>query len=121
VATRVAAQYNGTNQTLTGVGVLNHGTSLFSRSYVFAYIGLLLFDGQTFEVRSNPNANFKRVLANMAADITRTRNMTEIDNAAFPASPPDAANSAILRDTARQLVTEELDKDIAAYFRTDEQ
>jgi hypothetical protein len=47
--------------------------------------------------------------------------MQKLDSSAFPAAPSDASDSALLRDAARALLTEQLDKDIPAYFRTDEQ
>ena len=38
VVTRLEGQCKGTNQMLNGVGIVNHGTSLFSRTYLFANI-----------------------------------------------------------------------------------
>jgi hypothetical protein len=121
VITREAGQLAGTNQTLTGVGIVNHGTSILSYSSVFAFINLVLLDGQTFETLGNPNVNVKRVLGNMAEDLVKARNMQNVDNSAFPATPSDAANSATLRDLARGMLTGRLDKDLPAYFRSGEQ
>lgn len=110
-------QVPGTNQTMTGVGVFNHGTSILSYSSVFVFINMVLVDGQTFETLGNPNVNVKRVLGNMAEDLVKPRNLQKIDNAAFPVAPADAAGSATLRDLTRAMLTERLDKDLPAYFQ----
>jgi hypothetical protein len=80
-----------------------------------------LLDGRSFEIQRNPNDNLKRVFGNFADNLAGMRGMQKIDNSAFPAAPSDASDSALLRDAARALLTERLDKDIPAYFRTDEQ
>jgi hypothetical protein len=112
----LAGQLPGTNQTLTGLGIFNHGTSILSYSAVFVFINMVLLDGSTFETLGNPNVNLKRVLGNMAEDLVKDRNMQKVDNAAFPATPSDAANSTTLRDTTRAMLTERLDRDLPAYF-----
>jgi hypothetical protein len=117
----LTGQLPGTNQTLTGVGIVNHGTSILSYSAVFAFINVVLLDGNTFETLGNPNVNLKRVLGNMAEDLVKARNMQKVDNTAFPATPSDAAKSTTLRDLTRAMLTERLDKDIPAYFKADEQ
>jgi hypothetical protein len=114
---RFEAKFQGTNQLLSGVGIVNRGTSLFSRSYLFANIGVIVFDGQTFDIRKDPHANFQEVLERVAANLIKDNNLRELDDSAFPASPPEAANSATLRDGARALLTEKLDKILPAYFK----
>jgi hypothetical protein len=117
VVIRLNGQLHGTNQALTGVGILNHGTSLFSRTYLFAYIRVIAFDGQTFEMRRDPSATFEGALANIAANLTKNENMRELDDSAFPASPSEAPTSPALRDGARDLLTQKLDKILPAYFK----
>lgn len=80
-----------------------------------------LLDGRSFEIQRNPNDNLKRVFGNFADNLAGMRGMQKLDSSAFPAAPSDASDSALLRDAARALLTEQLDKDIPAYFRTDEQ
>jgi hypothetical protein len=121
VVLRAEGVLDGTNQRLTGVGVVNRGTSLLSRSYLLVYLDILVFDGQTFEIRRDPTANLKGVFDHMAANLTTNEHLHEIDNTAFPASAPDAANSATLRDGARGFLTERLDQVLPAYFTTDAQ
>jgi hypothetical protein len=117
VVTRLDAQLQGTNQTLNGIGILNRGVGFINHSWLFAYVSVIVFDGQTFEIRKDPNANFEAVLARMAANLTKNESLRDIDNSAFPVSPVEAANSAILRDSARAFLTERLDKFLPAYFK----
>lgn len=119
VITRLNGQLEGTNQSLNGIGVLNRGigTGVLDHTYLFAYLSVIVFDGQTFEIRKDPYANLESILARAAANLTKNENMHEVDNSAFPASPPEAANSPMLRDGARDLLTERLDKYLPAYFK----
>jgi hypothetical protein len=117
VLTTYTAQLEGTNQSLAGIGVFNRGTSILSYTYLFAYVSVKTFDGQTFAIGRNPSVNLGSVLAHIAADFNRNENVHELDNAAFPASPPEAVNSAVLRNGTRDLVTERLDKILPAYLK----
>jgi hypothetical protein len=117
VITRLKGQLAGTNQTIEGIGVLNHGTSLLSRTMLFATISVAVFDGQTYEVRKNPHASLGAIFSRMAANLTKDENTGELDNSAFPASPQEAVNSAVLRDRTRALLTERLDKYLPAFFK----
>ena len=54
VVAKYTGKLEGTNQTLRGVGVCNHGTSLFCRTSLFANISVTVFDGQTFEIQKSP-------------------------------------------------------------------
>jgi hypothetical protein len=84
---------------------------------LFASISVVDFDGQTFEIRRTPHASLEEIFARMAANLTKDEKTGELDNSAFPASPPEAASSAILRDRTRALLTERLDKSLPAYFK----
>jgi hypothetical protein len=117
VVTRLEAQLQGTNQTLNGIGVLNRGVGFINHTWLFAYVSVIVLDGQTFEIRKDPHANFEAVLARIAANLTKNESMRDVDNSAFPASPAETANSAILRDGARAFLTERLDKFLPAYFK----
>jgi hypothetical protein len=116
VVTRFTGKLDGTNQTLHGIGVLNHGTSILSHTSLFANIQLTVFDGQTFAIRKNPFANLGAVLAGTFARMTRDP-LTELDNASFPEPATEAANSAPLRDRTRALLTAKLDKTLPAYLK----
>jgi hypothetical protein len=114
VITKLNGMLGDTNQTLLGIGVLNHGTSLFSRTHLFVNISVTVFDGQTFAIHRNPSVTFGAVLAG-ALQMTAMRGPhRELDNAQFPASASDAVNSATLRDGARTLLAETLDKALPA-------
>lgn len=119
VVIRLNEQFEGTNQSLNGIGVLNRGigTGILDHTYLFAYLGVIVFDGQTFEIRKAPHASFESVLARITANLTKYENTHELDNSAFPTSPPEAANSATLRDGTRNLLTERLDRYLPAYFK----
>ena len=117
VVTRLEGQFKGTNQMLNGVGIVNHGTSLFSRTYLFANIGVTVFDGHTFEIRKDPNASFAGVMAHLASNLTQDETMRELDNSAFPTSPLESANSATLRDGTRAFLADRLDKILPSYFK----
>jgi hypothetical protein len=116
VVLRGEGRFDGTNQTLSGVGIVYRGSSLLSRTYLFAYLGLLVFDGQTFEIRQDPNANLEGVLTTMAANLTKNENMQETGESAYPTPASEAANSASLRDAVRAFLTERLDKRLPAYL-----
>ena len=117
IVTRLEAQLQGTNQTLNGIGVLNRGVGFINHTWLFAYISVIVLDGQTFEIRKDPNANFEAALARIAANLTKNENMRDVDNSAFPVPPAETANSTILRDSARVFLTERLDKFLPAYFK----
>lgn len=115
VVAKYTGKLEGTNQTLRGVGVYNHGTSLFSRTSLFANISVTVFDGQTFEIQKSP-FGLGSILAGTFARMGRNP-LTEIDNDAFPEPAAAAASSAILRDRMRALITANLDKALPAYLK----
>ena len=115
VVTKYTGKLEGTNQTFRGVGVYNHGTSLFSRTSLFANIAVTVFDGQTFAIHKLP-VSFEAVLAGTFARMGRNP-LTELENESFPEPTAAAANSAILRDRMRALITANLDKGLPAYLK----
>jgi hypothetical protein len=116
VDTKFAGKLDGTNQTLRGIGILNHGTSLLSHTSLFANVQVTVFDGQTFAVGKNPYANLGSILAGTFAHMTRDP-LTELDNASFPEPASEAVNSAMLRDRVRALLTANLDKTLPAFLK----
>lgn len=114
VVTHVASTWNGTNQTIKGMGVLSYGPGALNRTMIFSSIMMQMFDGQTFELRRNLNISFKRVLEDLAPNSENGPYM--IDNAAYPAVAGDAANSAVLRDGARVVLTRTVDRSLRSYF-----
>lgn len=116
---RQSVKVSGTNQTVTGFGVLRH-VSLFPRTFVFAYLDMQLLDGQTFETLHNPNVNAKRILEHLGEGWTKTPGMHDVDESLYPEVASDAADNMALRDTVRRIVTEQLDRDMASYFKTED-
>jgi hypothetical protein len=113
VITRAKANADGTNQVLEGIGVVSWGP--FNRIYVFAYLGVVVFDGGTFEARRDPHLTLEAGLARLTA--SRSEYLRPLENFKFPESAPDAANDAVLRDAARKFAAERLDKYLPAYFK----
>lgn len=109
-------QLQGTNQTLRGIGVVNRGTAVLSSTMLFTVIGLKVFDGQSFAIARNPNVNFRSILEGTLSGLTQDP-LTKLENEDFPSTPADAANSAILRERTRALLTARLDKMLPAYFK----
>lgn len=113
VITRAKANADGTNQVLEGIGVVSWGP--LNRIYVFAYLGVVVFDGATFEARRDPHLTLEAGLARLTAG--RSEYLRQLEDFKFPESAPDAANDATLRDAARKFATERLDKYLPAYFK----
>ena len=119
VVVTFAGTLPGTNQILNGIGILNHGTSLFSRTTLFTNLSVLVFDGQTFAIHKNPFATFESAVARVLQP-EKPNPLIELDNASFPEPASEAANSAMLRDRVRALLTANLDKAPPAYLKEEE-
>jgi hypothetical protein len=117
VVMRSQGQFPGTNQPIAGIGIVNRSAGVFDYSFLFAHVGVIVFDSPTFEIRKDPNATSEGVLHRMADNLVQDENLRKIDNSAFPAAAADAAGNAVLRDNVRGLLAERLDKILPAYFR----
>lgn len=116
VFTTYAAQLQGTNQSLPGIGVLHHGSGPFSNTSLFANFVLRVFDGQSFVIAKRPSADFGAILAGSFGRLGQDP-LTKLEAADFPAAPADAVASSILRDHTRALLAARLDKAVAAYLK----
>jgi hypothetical protein len=105
--------YSRTNQTLSGVGV--YRTSLLKTAYLYAYLLVVVFDGESFAIRKNPYATIESRLTE--AFKPRKDFDREIDSTSFPSSAVEAANSTALRNGARAVLTERLDDMLPAFLR----
>ncbi len=114
VITKQSGQVGSTNQGIRGVGVLNHGNSLFSRSFVFVSIYVTIYDGQSFAIRNKPSISLESLLSGALRTTSLRGPHREIDNAAYPDPAAQAVNSPVLRENARTLLTETLDKTLPA-------
>jgi hypothetical protein len=117
VVMRSDGQIDGTNQTLSGLGIVNRGAGVISYSFLFAYVGVVAIDGLTFEIKRDPSATFEGVMKHMADNLVSNEHLRKVDNSMFPATAADSANNATLRDSTRSLLTERLDKILPAYFQ----
>jgi hypothetical protein len=106
VVTREKITRYGTNQILSGAGIVSRG---LSKSSMFAYYQITVLDGQSFAIYKNPFATLA------SAFTARPKNDRDVDDA-FPATPADAASSSILRDGIRALLTENLDYELPAFL-----
>jgi hypothetical protein len=118
VFTTYAAQLQGTNQSLPGIGVLQHGSGPLSNTSLFANFVLRVFDGQSFAIAKRPSVDLGSMLAGSFGRLGQDA-LTKLDAEDFPASPADAITSSALRDRTRALVAARLDKAVAAYLKSD--
>jgi hypothetical protein len=93
VVTRLTARFSG-NQDIIGVGIVNIGASLVSRSHVHALMHIGVHDGRTFAILKSGGA------------VPPTR---QLDDFKWPESP-EAVNTPGVRAAARALLAEALDK-----------
>lgn len=115
IATRFTGALAGTNQSLDGIGVLTQGP--FGKAAVFAYVNFTVFDGQTLAIRDDPFGGFgARVSASLSA-LAKDEFLRSVAGAEFPASPEAAAKDTKLRDAARGLLTERLDRILPEYLK----
>lgn len=107
IVTRFDAQFGGTNQTVNGVSIVRQGIGdLIKHTYLVTYVQARILDGQSFAIHKSP-VSFGAILKSSFTG--RKGPVREIDNAMFPTSASEAANSPKLRDEARGLLTETLD------------
>ena len=116
VVMRSEGQLDGTNQSLSGVGIFSRGVGLISYAYVFAYIGVTWVDGRTFEIMKGPAVTFEGVMKHMADNFVSNELLQKVDKSIFPETAADSANNTALRDTTRDFLTKRLDKILPPYF-----
>jgi hypothetical protein len=115
VVTRFVGNLPGTNQSLEGIGVLTRGP--FGHAAVFAYTQVTVFDGPRFAIRDDPFGSFGARLSASLSRMAKDEFLRAVDGAEFPASPEAAARDAKLRDAARTLVAERLDRILPEYLK----
>ncbi|UPK27175.1 hypothetical protein IVB26_00715 [Bradyrhizobium sp. 195] len=116
VVTRGEGVLPGTKLPLRGVGILNRGVGPINHSFLYAYLGVTVFDGQTFEVRKGPGVTLEGVMKRMADNFVQDEHLRKVDNSLFPVTAADAASNTTLRDNIREFLTERLDKILPPYF-----
>lgn len=116
VVTRSEGMLPGTNQPLRGLGILNRGAGIISYSYLYAYVGVTVFDGQTFEIKKGPGVTLEGVMKHMTDSFGLDEHLRKVGDSLYPVAASDAANNTTLRDNIRDFLTERLDKILPPYF-----
>jgi hypothetical protein len=100
--TRAVTNYNGTNQYLAGLGILD-GSSIVDRTWVFASFLVRVYDGDNFGLLKSvkPGTN---PLENMFGGIGCT--YRKVDKTWWPTPASSAVQNARLKNTTRELVEE---------------
>jgi hypothetical protein len=106
VVTRAAGQYSG-NQNVVGVGIVNTGAPLLSRTQVHAVVRIIVHDGRTFAVLKS-GIGSTNPFGVLAGPPTRG-----LDDFTWPESP-EAVDSPGVRAAARALLADVLDKSLPA-------
>ncbi|MDB5601593.1 MAG: hypothetical protein JWN71_3637 [Xanthobacteraceae bacterium] len=116
LVTKGSSKFNNLNQFVKGIGIVNYGFTPFERNYVFALSYVRVYDGQTFEVVKQGAAMIDEVsIMGSAIGLHIIRGPhKELDKSLWPGSPDEAAKSALMRDTARALLSASLDKSLPA-------
>ena len=105
VVTRAAAQYIG-NQAIFGIGIVNSGRPIRSFTQIHAVIRIHVHDGRSFAVLKSGTVSL-----NGGNILTGHRTEREVDDSWWP-EPPEAANTPKMREAARTLLTQILDKSL---------
>lgn len=116
VITRSEGMMPGTNQPLRGLGILNRGVGPISHSFLYAYVGVTVFDGQTFEIRKGPGVTLEGAMKHLADGFGLDEHLRKVDDSLYPATAADAASNTALRDNIRDFLTQRLDKILPPYF-----
>ncbi|TYL94514.1 hypothetical protein FXB40_17710 [Bradyrhizobium rifense] len=116
VVTRSEGMLPGTNQPLRGLGILHRGVGPISYSFLYAYVGVTVLDGQTFEIKKGPAVTLEGVMKHMADGFGLDEHLRKVDDSLYPVTASDAANNTALRDNIRDFLTERLDKIMPPYF-----
>lgn len=116
VITRSEGMLPGTNQPLRGLGILNRGVGPISYSYLYAYVGVTMLDGQTFEIRKGPAVTLEGVVKHLANGFGLDEHLRKVDDSLYPATAADAASNTALRDNIRDFLTQRLDQILPPYF-----
>jgi hypothetical protein len=105
VVTRAVAQYVG-NQSIFGIGVVNSGRPIRSLTQIHAIIRIHVHDGKTFAVLKSGTGSL-----NGDNILTGGQNARALDDSWWP-EPPEVANNPTMREAARSLLAEILDKSL---------
>jgi hypothetical protein len=99
-----------------GMGIINVASPIQRRTYLFALSYIRIYDGQTFEILKQGAASTgDEPLVSFLLRTTPFRGpKQELDEAAFPTNPADAATNPTFREGVRALLKASLDKTLPA-------
>lgn len=100
--TRSNSGYSNTNQTLTGLGILQHG--VFQATYLFAVFAIRVYEGQTFALRAVKTPTSDSIFASALTGPGIRGMYRKLDERWWPPTPPAVVQSAGLRNETWALV-----------------
>jgi hypothetical protein len=107
---RFTTSFVGTNQTVTGIGIVNYGFSGLDRTWLYAVTGIRVYDGRSFAVlKAGAGKTEDRNILASALGTEPVRGPTRKLDKGF-AWPPTPQAVMGLREQARSLLAESLDK-----------
>ncbi|CCD90919.1 conserved hypothetical protein [Bradyrhizobium sp. ORS 375] len=108
----------GSNLVVNGIGAYNQGIgSVLRHSHLFANLIITLIDGQSYE-------RVGTFSADVGSRLNESMRLTEdpinkLDNADFPEPLAAAANSAVLRERLRALISTKMDRYLPSYLQVE--
>jgi hypothetical protein len=118
VLIRASTQYAGTNQPITGLGVVHHDR-LNQHFTLFAKFFLRLYDGTSFAVLSTEYPRSVVSIDNALFGADSNAMYRRVDKSWWPATADAAARSDQLKSATRALVEEGLSQSVPELFKPD--
>jgi hypothetical protein len=105
-------RFSNTNQSIEGIGIVKWANPIKRRTFLFALTYITIYDGQSFEVIKKGAAAQEDVplVSQLLTSVPISGPNRELDEAAFPTAPAEAAANQVLRDGVRSLLTASLDR-----------
>jgi hypothetical protein len=102
-----------------GMSIVNVGSPIKRRNYLFALTYIRIYDGQSFEIiKQGAASTGDEPLTSYLLRLTPFRGpKRELDEASFPATPAQAVTDPVLREGVRALLATSLDKTLLAMLR----
>jgi hypothetical protein len=103
-----------------GMGIVNVGTPIARHNFLFALTYIRVYDGRSFEIISQgaTSTNDRSPASQTWRFMPFEGPKLELDDAAFPANPTDAASNATFRRGVRALLKASLDSTLPAMLRS---
>ncbi|WP_210208626.1 hypothetical protein, partial [Rhodoplanes roseus] len=110
VVTRGSSAFSSTNQTVAGLGIVNYGAPLRSRSYVFALTAIRLYDGASLALLATEVSQLReRTLGDVLMGGLIRGPFEEVDDGLWPETPQTPIAPGV-RSAARDLLVLSLDR-----------